>query len=450
MAGLTDMEELSGTVADPGIADYVREALTCYSVGAFRACIVLTCNALFEDLRQKVRILSGVSSDAKKISDDIEILAADQKPFESTLVDRLNSKSIISTLQAQRLKQLIDHRNKAAHPSGLHASAEEARFVFFEAIDKFLSAPILSANMQVDLLLQRLVGANYFPDRSLINIKTVVADELEQIHSLAYPYLLLKVVALCKSAVPDVKRNAENFIVGMASQRKADIRTVLDKHFIVKEAHDLSLWQTLTATLAADPQLLANNDAATKLRLGKLLVHTVTSTEDSLPVTTLRHPLYLLRQMTAKLGEPELMTFWEFAEASVETYWHNPDIVKSMEKSTPVRAKILETLLSKAGSSQYDTANRFARGLPDYEAELASILTDDEALRVLAAVQQAGIWGAWGAKALQSSYYERVPSLKKKAKECCIQDGAAALALVEEYSGADYSELYSHLVATPV
>ena len=86
--------------------------------------------------------LKNVSSAAKSISASIEKLAVGQKPFENELVDRLASKDLISELQEQRLKQIIDHRNKAAHPSGVHASAEEARFVYFEAIDKF-SQPVL-------------------------------------------------------------------------------------------------------------------------------------------------------------------------------------------------------------------------------------------------------------------------------------------------------------------
>lgn len=58
MAGLTDMEELLGRVTRPDIKNYLREAFVCYGAGAYRACIVLTANALFEDLRQKTKAVS--------------------------------------------------------------------------------------------------------------------------------------------------------------------------------------------------------------------------------------------------------------------------------------------------------------------------------------------------------------------------------------------------------
>ncbi|MFK4770120.1 hypothetical protein [Rhizobium sp. ZW T2_16] len=444
-AGLTDMEELSARVADPGMADYVREAMTCYSVGANRACIVLTCNALFEDLRQKVRVLSSVSSDAKKISDDIELLAQDQKPYESTLVDRLASKSIITTLQSQRLKQLIDHRNKAAHPSGLHASAEEARFVFFEAIDKFLSAPILSSTQHVDLLLQRMAGANYFPDRSVTNINAVVAAEVREIHPLTYPYLILKLVQLCKSISADIQRNGRFFLTGMAGLNQEAIREALDKHLIVKEAHDLLMWETLAAPLAVDPRLLLTSDGATKLRLAKLLVHIVASTESGLAVTILRHPLHLLNQMTSELSTAELLPFHEFADAVIEAYWHNPQIVGSLKKSGRIRSKIMEALISRAGSSTYDVANRLARAIPEFDAELSTYISDEEAFRLLSSIQQAANWGAWGASAVQSDTYNQIPTLKKKAFEFMQLDEVAAEAIAKEYSGADFDGLKAQL-----
>jgi hypothetical protein len=56
LVGLTDMEELVATVPEKDIASYLREAFVCYGAGAYRGCIVLTHIALFEGLRQKLRL----------------------------------------------------------------------------------------------------------------------------------------------------------------------------------------------------------------------------------------------------------------------------------------------------------------------------------------------------------------------------------------------------------
>jgi hypothetical protein len=141
MAGLTDMEELIATVSDKDLADYLREALRCYGTGAHRACIVMAHISLFDGLRQKVKALAPVNSIAKSVSDDIEPLAGSQKVFETVLIHKLKAAAIITELEAQILEQLNNQRNKAAHPSGHVVTAEEARYVFSEVIQKFLSQP---------------------------------------------------------------------------------------------------------------------------------------------------------------------------------------------------------------------------------------------------------------------------------------------------------------------
>ncbi|WP_426039977.1 hypothetical protein [Brevundimonas sp. DC300-4] len=62
-SGLTDMEELLERVVGAEIKSFMKEALVCYGAGAHRACIVLSFIAVFEDLRQKVRIASGLNPD---------------------------------------------------------------------------------------------------------------------------------------------------------------------------------------------------------------------------------------------------------------------------------------------------------------------------------------------------------------------------------------------------
>jgi len=136
------MEELVGRVDDRDVADFLREALACYGTGAHRACVVLTHIALFDSLRRKVKALSPVNGVARTVSDEIEPLAAAQKVFETPLVHKLKAVGILTQLEAQILEQLNAMRNKAAHPSGHTVTAEEARFVFAEAIKKFISQPI--------------------------------------------------------------------------------------------------------------------------------------------------------------------------------------------------------------------------------------------------------------------------------------------------------------------
>lgn len=272
VTGLTDMEELLARVQNAKIIDFLREALTCYGTGAYRACIVMTFIAVFEDLRQKTKALVKVSAAAKAISAHIESLADGQKPFENELVDRLNSQELISELQAQRLKQIISHRNKAAHPSGVHASAEEARFVYFEAIDKFLSEPVLSTTHAVDVILDRLQDKNYFPTNSFVEIIPIIDDELSTVHKSAYPYLIEKLAEFLSSADDTISRNSRWFILALSRLEKDEIRSLIYQKLIKAKASDLTYSGAITSTISADPKLLLSADGTTRARLKALLV----------------------------------------------------------------------------------------------------------------------------------------------------------------------------------
>ena len=173
---LTDMEELIGGIVSSEARDYMSESLKCYQAGAFRACVVLSYIALFDDLRRKLAPLAVLNSKAKAIHEDIEKKAKDQEVFESLLADKLFSVDMIDAGQKTKLDIIIKLRNKAAHPSRIHASAEEARFVFFETINKFLSQPQLQTTQAADAILLALTEGNFFPTTLVADFRDIVQD----------------------------------------------------------------------------------------------------------------------------------------------------------------------------------------------------------------------------------------------------------------------------------
>jgi len=108
MAGLTDMEELLGEISNLDFVDYMREAIACYSGGAYRGCIVMSYIAMFDDIRGKLAELAKVNSDAKKISKDVEKRAGNQEIFETYMADQLKSKGLLEEIKYQRLNLVRD------------------------------------------------------------------------------------------------------------------------------------------------------------------------------------------------------------------------------------------------------------------------------------------------------------------------------------------------------
>ncbi len=189
----------------------MREAMSCYMAGAYRGALVLSYIALFDDLLAKLGELGNVNSEAKLIFTEATKKKADQDVYESYLINQLTSKNLISGLDSSFLTTLRTLRNKSAHPSGHKPSPEEARFVFFESIDRFLSKPILSTTQLVDELVTRLKNSNFFPSTSISDIRNVVRDEIVNLHDEAMPQLVIKMASAVTSADASIKKNSSFF-----------------------------------------------------------------------------------------------------------------------------------------------------------------------------------------------------------------------------------------------
>lgn len=122
-------------------------------------------------------------------------------------------------------------RNKAAHASGHKPSAEEARYIFYEVINRFLCQPILSTAQLIDELIQRLENNNFSPTTIKEDVKEVVAEEINSLHKQAFPMLISKLIEKTNSSSSNINigRNATLFITGLASLDKADLNKLLQK-----------------------------------------------------------------------------------------------------------------------------------------------------------------------------------------------------------------------------
>ncbi len=215
MSGLSDMEELLSRIENKAMVDYMREAIGCYHTGAYRGCIVMSYIALFDDLGQKLQELGKTNAAAKKIAKDVKQRQDDQQVFETYMVDQLKAAKLLTEAEASTLEQVRVCRNKAAHPSGVHASPEEARFVFFEVIDKFLSKKLLLTTQAVDALVARLANANFFPTTDIKETRSIVENELAGLHEAVFPYLVEQLVQNCVSTDLKTARKAQRFLVGL-------------------------------------------------------------------------------------------------------------------------------------------------------------------------------------------------------------------------------------------
>ncbi len=435
MPGLTDMEELITTVDDKDVADYLREALTCYGTGAYRACIVLSHIALFDGLRRKVKALAPVNSVAKGVSDYIEPIAASQKVFETPLIHKLKAAAIVTELEAQLLEQLNNQRNKSAHPSGHSATAEEARYVFSETIQKFLSRPIRQTSYVVDKIIGKLGEANFFPSLMMPDMEAVVDQELANLDQSAVPFLIHKLAEAYDGASSSAKTNSTNFVLVLASKRDPAIRASMIKHVIDPKSSDDKNAEFFSMIATCDPQILGSLEAGTKLRYRALLLKNATAHGIAIPYQQLRNPAHVLGACLIANGEDFMLAeFKQFTDWVIEACPYAPEFIAAIAQSPQVIAPVFAEYLNRASSSQWATSNAIAAAAPSMDAPLAQILSDNQAFQFVAAVVRGAEWKGYGPLELANNAFNALPNLRAKAQAFAAADPTAAAAILKQQS----------------
>lgn len=415
-SGLRDMEGMLSSVSDPAIEDYLQEAFTCYGTGAYRACIVLTFIATFEDLRSKVRAHSSLSREARDISKDIDLLANSQKPFENTMVERLQSSKLISALQGQKLKQIIDHRNKAAHPSGHHASAEEARFVYTECISLFLSQPVVNPGLLADELIERMKDGNFFPASSVEKNMPVFTDEMNRIDEKLYSKVFSRLAELVKSENEQERINSRYFIAIAAGLKKQKIRDAIRGSIIEKKTTDKAYGQTICEIISADGNSIDSISEGCLRRVIALILLDAKSIKVEPPQTRLRHPVRVLNGIiTSEQKESFLKNGSEYIDYVIDTYLLQPILIRIIKKDDILKEKLLSKIIRRAESDDFEDANIFSISLPDIDSDFAKTFNEESSFKVICGVLHAAEIGAFRAKDVRASSFRDCPEIKNKS-----------------------------------
>lgn len=433
MTGLSDMEELLGRIENKAMVDYMREAIGCYHAGAYRGCIVLSYIALFDDLGEKLHVLAKTNKTAKNISQEVKKRQHDQQIFETYMVDQLKSAKLLTEPEASMLEQVRVCRNKAAHPSGVHASPEEARFVFFEVIDKFLSKPLLLTTQAVDALMGRLENANFFPSNDIKETRDIVLSELTGLHDAAFPYLTEQLVSACNESSKSLARNSQRFLVGLSYLQQGELADHIRKRLVKAKADDADFANLIVRVSSANPTVLEGHNKTTLLRLRSLLDAAVQDTKSSVAVTQLSHPVYLLGAMLDTLGEKNVLNdFKDFAEETVRKYRYTGTLVKHLGDAAELKKGWLSRLKQEASSSTFDTANRFAANAPELDDLLPDLIKRKDAFEMTVAVCEAADIGAFTSKDLRAGRFSAVPNLRDMATEYAEKFPKAAGKLVKD------------------
>ncbi|WAM45118.1 hypothetical protein [Edwardsiella piscicida] len=432
MSNLRDMEELIIDIVDVELKEYMREALTCYMTGAHRACVVLSFIAIFEDLLKKLDGMASTNKTARAIFTEISKKRDEQKVYENDLLNKLKSEKIITEIDANFLTVLKTLRNKAAHPSGHKPTAEEARYVYSETINRFLSKPVLSTTQVADQILSKLTNAYLFPTTSIGDYSTVVNDGVKNLHSDGYSYLLLNLIESFENANEQVKTNAKRYLLGLTLKPlNDDVLQQIKKHVIIDCCSDNNKAQLIMECIATNHQLLNGLDEIVYLRLNKMFEDIIKSTKTSDQHTYLKHPIQITKSLLKLDDEIVNQYFKKSIDDVFEIYKLSPLLMKLVKNKVWAKKKVINSIFEKAGSSTFDEANSFARSASAYDEDLSQLMSNIECFELIVRVCDAGIWGAYGAESMMQGKFNNIPKVKEKALKALLEDEASSQEVIE-------------------
>lgn len=440
MPNLHDMEELISSIEDNQVKDYMKEAMSCYMTNAYRACIVLTYLALFDDIVKKLKELGKINKKAKKVYDEVQNKINEQGVYENYLIEQLTSNGLIPKLDTDFLGILRQLRNKSAHPSGHSASAEEARFLFYESINRFLSKPILTTTQLVDDILARLDDQHFFPSTNIKKISDVVKKETMNIHYETYPYLINHILEKYLSNDSKIKRNSSCFLSGLAYQKNDHLSVCLKKHMIDKKCSNSKYSAIILRAISANGLLALDLESVTYERLRAILSESIKNLKPSDNESNLSHPSTFLRSILQSCGEDLVIS--EFKEELTSLFQKNifsVGLISNMIGKEEIIKIYMQEAYRKAGSTDFETANNFSENISDVDKYLSEILTGSQAFQLITKIYKAAEWNAWRAKSLRNSNFSSIPHIKNIAIDYIISNEPQAKITFKKIINDDYN-----------
>lgn len=182
MSGLEDLDDLSGLCRDLYARRLFEEAVACYRIGAYRACVVAAWVAVCFDLFRKLREVARIGdSRAREVVERIDLYQRQLSEgnqqgltsalaFERSIVNTCLELEILDSGAETDLRRLQEDRNRCAHPNferleiPLTVSAEQARLHLRSSVRHVLAQNPIQGRAALQNL-RSLISSPTFPLR---------------------------------------------------------------------------------------------------------------------------------------------------------------------------------------------------------------------------------------------------------------------------------------------
>jgi hypothetical protein len=146
------LADLPGTVPDLAEKNFLTEAIKCYRIEAYRACVIMTWNLAYSHLIQWIldnatRLATFNATIPKRYPKKPPITIARYDDFleelkESEVIEICNSASLVNSNVFRILKEKLGKRNNAAHPASVIIVQSQADDVVTDLVNNVVLALI--------------------------------------------------------------------------------------------------------------------------------------------------------------------------------------------------------------------------------------------------------------------------------------------------------------------
>lgn len=260
-----DIEDLVQRCRSSNARAYIKEAVDCYRIGAYRACVITTWIALVYDFIDKLRELAvaGDAAAAKRVTEFDEIQKKRDTDaalkFEREVLGIAKDEFELITIQEMAdLNRLFEDRNRCGHPNLNRDNevytppAELARLHLRLAIEHVLERPPVQGKAALTMLRQT-VDSDYFP--------TTIDDAEEILKATPLPrakrnvvreFILGAFISLMREVLPE-RKMLQRLAAAQVAQR---LHPQISK-LLLEEKYDESVFKTPDDSLARVLWLLA-------------------------------------------------------------------------------------------------------------------------------------------------------------------------------------------------
>lgn len=264
-----DMELLLNKVCDNEIKSYLHEAINCYSVGAYRACVIISVIGGIHDLHNKLKFLASSDKKFANLEGKVSKSKEELKPYERDLIEGCCRPEIdlLNPSESKELLRCLDIRNSCAHPSGYICTAECSRYVFSTIIDILASKPALLGCQCINSIYDKINADTYFCSENKSEIKIQVDNQVKSCSSRIIVPLAKKLVKGIMNKDCITNKNKLYFLSNLSQVLSDSFDNIVEPLFLKSEFH--SELMVIMSTNVNVVENLSNENIKRLLRIFK-------------------------------------------------------------------------------------------------------------------------------------------------------------------------------------